>query len=167
MSKFYFHSFCDYRDDEKLAELNTTDGLEIPMLICIDNYAEVADMKEGYCYIDVMGIGKNVEVYPTIEAFKCSHEGVHYISMIPIGSFSLKEDDEDFEKSPRILFSGILRAFERNVSAEEDEPNVCLTVETLEFTVNFLTHYDGDLDVGYIVCGSAFLYGDLIPDEEE
>ena len=50
--------------------------------------------------------------------------------MIPIGTFPLDEE-RDFKESPHIIFTGKIIDVDRNSVASPDEPNYCVTVETL------------------------------------
>lgn len=85
--------------------------------------------------------------------------------MIPIGTFSPGHDNVNFQQSPHILFSGRVVGVAWNPSADANEPNCCLEIETLEMTFNLYMRYAASVEIGYIVHGVAWLFGDLMPTE--
>ncbi len=159
MSKMQFCYFMDY-EDGKMARMETAEN-EIPVNIFIDNAADYADAGEGPCEIQICGVGSDIEIYATEEEFEAAHPRLADISMIPAGTFSVNSDDENFEESPHILFSGRVLDVERNPEAEADGPNCFILVETLEMEVSLYLRCDGPVEPGYIVYGVAWLFGDL------
>lgn len=81
--------------------------------------------------------------------------------MIPIGTFPLDEE-ENFRESPHIIFTGKILDVDRNPTAPPDEPNYCVTVETLEMTITVFFISAENISVGGILHGVARLYGNIL-----
>ncbi len=161
MSEFTFCYFTDC-EDGKMARVETA-GSGIPVNIFIDNAAERAGIKKGPCSIDVRGVGSGVRVFASEEAYRAAGCKTAPFSLIPAGTFSPRGGDDAFEESPRVLFSGRVVEVERDPEAGEDEPDCRLRVETLEFAFDLYLRYDGPVEAGNIVHGSAWLFGDMRP----
>ena len=166
MAKLKFLYFMDYEDGE-IARVETSDdgGLEIPFNIFIDNADEYTDAKEGSCAIDICGVGSDIRIFNSEEDYcKDEKNKMASISMIPMGTFPANNDWEHFEQSPHILFSGRVLDVEWNPSAKSDEPNCDIVVESLGFTFNLYLRYDGTVNVGNIVHGIAWMFGNMVMD---
>ena len=156
MSRLEFFYFQDY-EDGKMARMQTTGEYEIPVNIFIDNASELEAAKPGYCNIDVCSVGSSIDIYASEEEYRQTDSNMDIMSMIPIGTFSAKPDDEAFQESPHILFTGKVLDVVLNPDAEEDEANCCILVETLGLTINIYLNYDRPVEKGYIVHGIAWL----------
>lgn len=162
-TRFLFHRFSDY-EDGKMARLEMMGEDEIPINLFADNAAEVQLTEGEPCYAVVCGIGSDIRVYPSGEAME-QERGMAKQSLIPMGTFPLDPDDENFEESPHILFGGIVldAAFLRD--APENDANCCLLVETLGMNFELYFRYEGTIEPGNAVYGVAWLFGDLYPGE--
>ncbi|MBQ6162930.1 MAG: hypothetical protein IJK23_00510 [Clostridia bacterium] len=165
MNQFRFYGFSDY-EDGKIASLETVGEYEIPLNVFIDNASEFDDIDECFCTVDLYGIGSEIEVFSSEEAYRAADKKLAVISMIPIGTFSAQPDDESFQPSPHILFTGKVLYVERDPNAGADEPNYFASVETLELKINLYFRYDGPVEEGYIIYGVAWLYGDMEVENE-
>ena len=162
MSTLTFFYFMDYKDG-KMARLETTEDMEIPVNIFIDNASEFEDLqRETTCSIDIYGVGSNIKEFPSEEVYEASGLQMAPISMIPMGTFPVK-DDPDFVESPHILFSGMVTEVESMLPSKPGDPNYCLTIETLEFEFHLYARVDKPVDAGYIIHGVAWLFGDIFP----
>lgn len=165
MNKLEFCYFMDY-DDGKMARMQTTGRLEIPVNIYIDNYEEVQAYKEGYCCMDVCALGGNIEVYVTEKEYLQNTDSyMDVMSMIPAGTFSPDPDKKDFKESPHILFTGKVMDVDWDSEPEPDLPNCCVLAETLELKINLYFKYDKPIEKGFVVHGVAWLFGDMEPCE--
>lgn len=166
MTKLRFHEFGDC-DDGKMAMMEILDETEIPINACVDNYEDVSGMNEGdVCYMDVFGVGSDIEIYRSEEEFKRSGSTMAPKSLIPTGTFSVKPDDADFRPTPHILFAGMVREVEVNPDAEEDDANYCLAIESYCLNFYLYLRYDGEIEVGDIAYGIAWLFGDLCLEDD-
>ena len=52
------------------------------------------------------GTGSEIRIYPDEDAYEKSANGLASCALIPIGTFTLKEEDPDFIEQPTILFTG-------------------------------------------------------------
>ncbi|MBE6069674.1 MAG: hypothetical protein E7211_18585 [Clostridium lundense] len=160
MSTFTFYGFADY-EGGKIARLETF-GENIPVNIFVDNASDITPSKGDVCSIEVCGEGSDLSFFATEEEYQVSGHRMATISLIPVGTFPLNPNDKQFHQSPHILFSGIVRSVEWNPSAEDDEANCCLTIETLDITLTLYCRNEAPVEAGYIVHGVAWLYGDMI-----
>lgn len=163
MTELYFHYFMDYEDGRMARVSIPNDDMDIPVNIFIDNADEYGDAAEGPCAIEICGVGDNVEIFSSEEDYrKAEGTSMAPISMIPMGTFPANDDWEHFEQSPHILYSGKVLDVEWDPSAEPDEPNCDIAIETLGFTFNLYLRYKGKVEAGNIVHGVAWLYGDMV-----
>ncbi len=160
MSKFVFSYFMDY-EGGKIARMYTAQQ-GIPVNIFIDNAADFKDVAEGPCSIDVYGVGSNIQIFPSKDSYFEANFGLDSTAMIPMGTFPANKDEEDFEQSPHILFTGKVLKVEPEPCDNPDDPNYCLLIETLEFEFNLIIRYDSPVEVGSIIYGVAWLFGDLV-----
>lgn len=160
MNRLAFCCFQGY-EDGKMASMQTTGDHEIPVNIFIDNASEMEDAEQGYYYIDVCGVGENIRVFASEEEYREENPDFGVLSLIPVGTFPANPEEEGFEESPHILFSGIVRGVKWNPEAGEEEPNCCILIETLELIITLYLRYDGPVEEGYIAHGIAWLYGDM------
>jgi hypothetical protein len=159
MSDFTFCRFTDY-EDGKMARLETIES-EIPLNLFAEPDSDFTIKENELCIVNIYGIGSNVKVYNDEETYKSSGSKMASVSMIPIGTFPINPDDEDFQESPHIMFTGKVTAVEFDSDAREDEPNYFVSVKTLEMDANIFLLYEGVIKVGEIISGIAWLYGDV------
>ena len=161
MNALRFCYYMDY-DNGKMARMQTTVDLEIPVNIFADDGSDFALAEGTICNIEVWGYGIDIEVFKTEEEFISSGNFMASISMIPTGTFSPKEEgNSDFQENPQIMFVGNVTDVEINPQAKPDENNYCLTINTLEMTINVFMRYDGIVEIGNVVYGTAWLYADI------
>ena len=159
MTDFKFFYFTEY-EDGKLAHLETCES-EIPVNIYADPDSDFSLKENDICSVDIIGVGSEIKYYENEEEFVKADTGLDVVSMIPIGTFALDED-ENFEESPHIIFTGKIIAVDVDPTAKSDEPNCFVTVETLDMTVTVVFNTDENISVGGILKGVAWLYGDIL-----
>lgn len=164
MNKLRLFDFSEY-EDGMMAHAQMIGEDEIPLNIFIDNYSEVSNLHDCDIDIDICGVGCEFEAYETEEEYYKQDPMLSSIALIPIGTFSVNSDDTDFKQSPHILFGGIVREVEFNAEAGDNEPNYCLTVDTLGITLTLFVSYQSEIKKGYIVHGVAWLYGDIAKEQ--
>lgn len=160
MTKLIFHGLTEY-EDGMMARVETTGDYKIPFNVYIDNSAELEDIHEGLCSINICGVGSGFQVFATEDEYEASDNKMALISMIPVGTFPLEGDDEQFEPSPHILFTGKVQNVEWNDIAGPDEPNCCVLIETLGLELELYMKYDEKIERGCIIHGVAWLFGDM------
>ena len=171
MSKLEFCYFMNYEDGEMarfktMAWFNTTESEEIPVNIYIDDAGDLEYEPEGHVEMDIYGIVKELKVYPSEEEYMKQEKPIMApISMIPIGTFPESwpdpPEDEDFDESPHIYFTGRVVESEWYPDAGEDWTDCKLLVETLGIELNLLLRYGKPISEGCIVQGVAWLFGNL------
>lgn len=166
MSLFEFCGFMDY-EDGKMARVTTMGEYEIPFNIFIDNASELEDVRARLCSIDVYGIGSDLSFFATEEEYRASGTRLAPEAMIPIGTFSLNEDDEDFKQSPHILFTGKVIDVDRDSCPGPDGPNCLILIETVGMIMQVYAECDEEIEKDYLVHGVAWLFGNLKPEDEE
>ena len=161
MTKVHFYHFVNY-EDGKLANLDLSeDG--IPVNIFIDNAEELGDLPECDAEIDVCGDSWGVDVYKTEDEYYAQGNNMAAQSMIPTGTFWVTDRTKQSRPEPTILYSGIVKSIDTDENAAEDRPNYLLEIETYGMTFSLYARYDGEIQAGDIVSGSAWIYGDLKP----
>ena len=163
MTEFVFNSFFDY-EDGKGARLQTRESL-IPVNVYADDETDL-DLQEGdLCSAEIYAIGaQDTRIFATEEDFHQAESRLGVPCMIPMGTFSLEEDDEEFEESSHILFVGIVNDVAVDPEAGPEEPNMLLLVETVEMELNLYIRTDRPVEKGNIVYGIAWLFGDIKKD---
>ena len=159
MTDFKFFYFTEY-EDGKLAHLETCES-EIPVNIYAEPDSDFSLKENDICSVDIIGVGSEIKYYENEEEFVKADTGLDVVSMIPIGTFPLDED-ENFEESPHIIFTGKIIAVDADPPAKSDEPNCFVIVETLDMTVTVVFNSDENISVGGILKGVAWLYGDIL-----
>lgn len=159
MTDFKFFYFTEY-EDGKLAHLETCES-EIPVNIYAEPDSDFSLKENDICSVDIIGVGSEIKYYENEEEFVKADTGLDVVSMIPIGTFPLDED-ENFEESPHIIFTGKIIAVDADPTAKSDEPNCFVIVETLDMTVTVVLNSDENISVGGILKGVAWLYGDIL-----
>ncbi len=160
MSIFLFENYIDY-EDGKMAHVYTNDIDEIPLNIHIDNADQFPDLKLCECEIDVAGVTGNLDVYQSAEAYNEAGTGFAEKSLIPMGTFSIPTNEDTFRPSADVIFTGQVLDVQWNPDSEPGKPNCCILVETLGFTFSLFLEYAGKIEKGYIVSGSAWLFGKI------
>ena len=159
MTDFKFFYFTEY-EDGKLAHLETCES-EIPVNIYAEPDSDFSLKENDICSVDIIGVGSEIKYYENEEEFVKADTGLDVVSMIPVGTFPLDED-ENFEESPHIIFTGKIIAVDADLTAKSDEPNCFVIVETLDMTVTVVFNSDENISVGGILKGVAWLYGDIL-----
>lgn len=159
-TKFVFNYFMDY-EDGKIAHLEMANEYEVPLNLYADNADEIMIENGAICFVDVLGIGSDIAVFGSEEEYKKSGNQMDSISMIPIGTFPADETTDEFEQSPYILFSGKVLNVEYNSDASFNEPNYCITIETLGMNFKLFIQCDEVISNGNIINGVAWLFGNL------
>ena len=160
MTEFVFQRFFECEDGQA-ARLKTAE-MGIPVNVFAEEDTDF-DLREGEgCKVELFGMGsQDTEVYPNEAAFRKNGSSMGVPSMIPAGTFPVKDGAEDFEESPWIIYVGMVKEVDTDPEAGPDQPNYCLTVETLEMTLQVYLHYDGPIEPGYILHGSAWLFASI------
>ncbi|MBQ5310733.1 MAG: hypothetical protein ILP19_01660 [Oscillospiraceae bacterium] len=161
-TKLIFHSFTDYdegREKGKLARLSTADS-EIPVNIYAEPDSDFGLCDGDMCNIEIYGVASDLDVYTDEDAYLKAETNLAPVSMIPMGTFPL-DDDDDFAENPRIIFTGKVIYVENYPDADVSEPNYCVVVETLEMNVILICRYDQEINKDNIVYGVAWLYGTI------
>lgn len=164
MTDFTFCWFADYKDG-KMARLKTSVSA-IPVNVYAESETDFDLVENDQCTADIIGIGSDVQFYPDEENFNKVNPNLAPVLMIPMGTFSINPDDENFEESPHIIFAGRIIEAEKNPCAEDDEPNCCATIETLEMKVTLFFRTADNIATGGILYGVAWLYGDILKKED-
>ncbi len=161
VTSFHFREFLEYEgaeEDGTLAALETTGASQIPINVFAEKNTDF-DLHEGeMCYCEVVGVGSGIKVFENEDAYYASDMKMASVAVIPTGTFS-PTGAPHFQQSPDIRFSGKVIDVDTDPEAEPDGPNYCITVETLEMTVIVFLRYEGKIETGYFVNGTAWLYG--------
>ncbi len=158
MNEFVFRYFADCEDGE-MARLETAE-FGIPVNVFAEDGTDFDLLDGEACKAELFGVGsRDTEIYPNEVAFEKSGSNMAVPSMIPAGTFPANDEAEDFEESPWIIYVGTVKEVDTDPEANENQPNYCLTVETLEMTLQLYLHYDGPIEPGYILHGTAWLFG--------
>ena len=161
MSRFNLCGFTDY-EDGKMGRFETAGPIGMPVNIFIDNAADFTGEERGLCSVDVSGVGRDIQVYESEETYLATDPKTDVPSLIPMGTFSPSDDGESFDQSPDTSFTGRVLDVDWDREAGEDEPNCCMLIETLELTFSLYLRYDRAVKKGYVVHGTAWLFGDLV-----
>ncbi len=170
--------FCGYEkaNGAVLAHVKTA-NMGIPMVVMADNYETYPELSPQVCQMDICGIGYHIKVFRDAEAFANTGTMMSEISMIPVGLFHNKEQ-EDLGPGPVVAFSGIVEKVDRliedpeNPSASEiaDEANDIepdlthvVVVKSLDFSMRCAVSWQGEIEPGNIVTGLAGLFGNIEP----
>ena len=157
MNDFVFRHFTECEDGQ-MAQLETAES-GIPVNVFAEDGTDF-DLQEGEnCTVELYGVGSQVDVYPSEEALDADGCRMAVPSMIPMGTFPPKDSEEAFEESAHIIFVGTVLEVDTDPEADENHPNYCLTVETLEMTINLYLRHEGPIEVGSILHGVAWLFG--------
>ena len=159
MTKIHFYRFWAY-EDGKLANAELEEG-GVPINIFVDNVEEYPDLPECDAEIEIFGASQELEVFETEEAYFAQGTNMAPQSLIPTGTFGMTGESKAYTPEPTILYSGIVRSVETREEAAENRPNYLLEVETYGMTFSLYARFDGEIRVGDIVSGSAWIYGDL------
>lgn len=155
-----FQHFMDY-ENGKMARLEVIAGYGLPLNLYVDNASELEINPGDRCFCAICGIGSGIKIFSSENEFKKTDHAMAPISMIPIGTFSANSEDKDFVQSPHILFTGRVLNAEFNPCAGPDEPNYCVTIETLDMNFTLYYRYDGTISADNIIHGVVWLFGKL------
>ena len=157
---FIFHSYVPYDDKNDhgfLAAMETTDGIPVNV------FAEPGssnDLQDGdTCEVLVYGVCSDLTVYTSEEQYRAADTPLDVIAMIPAGTFSPDPENTDFKQSPWIIYSGKIIQAQKLEAEDERRPNYFIVVETLGMTIGAYTHFNDEIEPGYVVHGTAWLYG--------
>ena len=165
MTKVHFYHFMRY-EEGKLANVDLLE-YGVPAYIFIDNSKELEGLQECDAEIDIYGVAGAVDVFKTEEEYRAQGKNMDVQSMIPMGTFWVKDKTKKSGPEPTILYSGIVQSVERDEEAAEDRPNYLLEIATYGMTFSLYVRHGGEIQAGDIVSGSAWIYGDLKPVEEK
>ena len=141
-----------------MARLETVKSM-IPINVFAEDGTDF-DLKDGErCTAELCGIGMDVDVYASEEALYADGCSMAVPSMIPMGTFPPKDQEESIEESAHVLFVGKVLEVDTRPDAAENTPNCCLTVETLEMTFQLYLRCKDSIEVGNILYGVAWLFG--------
>jgi hypothetical protein len=160
MSEFRFLYF--QKDAQgRMARVETLGEKPLPLNVHIDNARELGDPPEGPCRIDVSGIGMEMRVYPSEEAYRAAGLKLAPRTLIPMGAVPPKKDYPDFVESAHVLFAGKVLEAEAYPDTGPECPNcgVLLETEALRFRLYFRT--EEHVEAGCVASGVAWLYGDM------
>ena len=155
ITELTFRFYEDSKEDEVIGRFNTK-GYDIPVNISIDN-AEKHRLICGDTYrLYLNGWGRNTDIYEDESAFAEQYGHMAVPSLIPIGTFP---NDSKDGGTPRILFVGTVNQVDRLDDSDDDGPNYCLEIETLDMTFHLFLLHEGEIKPGNVIHGEAWLYG--------
>lgn len=157
MTDVFLHELQDY-DNGKIARLELAGEEKVPFALFADN-AEKIEGRYGKCKVDIQGIGSEIKV-SSAEEYAVSDHVMAEESMIPVGLFS--PDGAEQQASPHISFTGRVLSVEENPTSSICGPRYGLVVKTYGMTFSLYIDYNEDIEVGNIIEGIAWLFGDLI-----
>ena len=160
MTKVRFYRFVPY-EDGFMGHFELLDE-GVPVNIFIDNAEDFKDAPECDAEVDIFGVYQGLDVFKTEEEYRATGTHMATESMIPTGTFTPGGNQAGYEQSPTILYNGIVKEVETDEEAEENRPNYCLTIQTYGMTFHLFARYDGEIQVGDIVSGNAWIYGDMV-----
>ena len=159
MDKFVFRHFIECEDGQ-LARIETAQS-GIPVNIFAEDDTDY-DLQDGEeCTVTVYGIGNLIDIYQSEEEYYAEGCTMDVPSIIPVGTFPPSNSEESFEESSHCLFVSTVTNVDAAADAAENQPNYCITVETLEMTVVLYLCYEGPIEVGNILHGIAWLFGTI------
>ncbi len=162
LTKFRFRCFIDC-EEGKIAQVETTGDMEVPMNILCDENTDFSLAGGDLCEIDVCGVANGVELFKNEDEYYATGSMFAVPSIIPSGSFPSDGNAESGPgQVPVIMFTGTIRAVEKNPEPKPDEPGYRLEVETLEMSMSLYLNYDGELKEGSVISGEAWLFGDVV-----
>ncbi len=164
-TRLRFFRFTPY-EDGTMAEMETADGMPIPVNVYADPDTVFFMHAGTVCSFPVYAIGnrRTVELYRTPEEYERSGNSLLNPGMIPMGTFSPKENDGDFKPSPHIELTGTVTAVHEMGEGDTDRPNYCLETETLGMTVYVYLHWEKKIEPGFVLHCVAWLFGDVAPE---
>ena len=162
MTTVHFYTFLPYEDPSE-GEMGRFELAEegVPLNIYIDNAGDYPDLKECDGEVQIYGVAQGLKHFKTEAEYAASGSHMAVQSMIPSGTFATPSHAENFEQSPTIIYSGIVKSVDTNPGASENEPNYFLEIETYGMTFYLYAHTEEEISVGDIVSGGAWIYGDL------
>lgn len=160
MTEFVFCGFSDY-EDGKIARLETKET-GIPINVYAEEGTDFSLTKGERCKVDIVAVGSNIKIYKNEEDYKKTGTPFAPISLIPTGTFPGSQCYKDFEENAYVLFSGKILEAEMNPEPDEDGPNCCALVETLEMSIRVYFRTSEPDKFGGIISGNAWLFGDII-----
>lgn len=161
MSKFIYNgSFM--QDDDRIAILESIEE-GFPLNVCMEEGSSF-DLAEGdECeLLDLSGVAGNMSFYGSSEEYYETNPHLADCAMIPSGTFPAKIEDDEFEPSPTIIFTG--KVLETDIDPEAgDWPNCMAVVDTYGFTISLYWHDDEKKlpKVGGIMKGQAWIYANV------
>ena len=162
MGKFIFNeSFMQGED-----QIATLESIEegFPLNVCMEEGSSF-DLKEGdECeLVNLSGVAGNMSFFDSSEEYYETKPRLADCAMIPCGTFPANEEDDEFEPSPTIIFTG--KVLDTAIDPEAgDWPNCMAEVETYGFTISLYWHDDEKKlpKVGGIMKGQAWIYADVV-----
>ena len=156
--------FCGYMEYEEgqLARVETLES-GIPVNIHAEDDSDFTLHEGENCEVDICAVGSHFELYRTEAEYKAAGKRMAAMSMIPSGTFPANPDDAGFRQSADIIYTGkilnVMKAQEE--TAEENGPNYCLEIQTYELRFYLYVWYDGTIECGSLISGTAWLFGTL------
>lgn len=145
-----------------MARMETFDS-RIPVNIHAKDDSDFT-LKEGtICKIEILADQDKLTIHKDADAFAEAGTVLAAHSMIPVGTFSETPDGRPVKESPFTLFSGEITEVQHNDNAQEDEPNYCLKIESLELNFYLYCWLDDEEPVkaGNYAEGVAWLFGTI------
>ena len=166
MTKATFGSYIDYDETEKLARIYVSENdasPSIPLNVSLEDGSDV-DLVEGEsCEVSIWSNEySDLGVYTPEE---CAEQGFGSVlphKLIPSGTFPADPSKErEFTQNATIVFTAVVLEAEKTVDPEDDEPCYKLLLEAYGLTFSLLYFGHGPVEPGYVVDGTAWIYGKL------
>lgn len=111
------------------------------------------------CTVQLYGTVSRVDIYQSKEALYADRCTLAVPSLVTVGMFPPEEGEESLEVFPISLIVGTVLEVDIINRDADNQPNCCVTVETLEMTVRLYLCYEGKIEVGNIVAAIVLLCG--------
>ena len=163
-----FGNYMDYSENETLARVYvSTDDVRVPVNISLDEGSDVTLREGDLCDAVLWSNDYDVQTFASDEEYRKADTQMAPVSMIPMGTFPANPDQKDFQQNAMILFTGFVRAVERNPEPEDDAPIYRIRIETYGLTFDLYYFEDEPVEPGYLVHGRVWLYGELHRSEDQ
>ena len=154
-----------YEDEETAIFQGWIKGCDYPLNIQVIDKLLFPNIEEDVEYnVEIVCFADELKLYTTEEEFCADHGMMSPKSLIPIGTFSLNEEDES--QTSYVWMNGIIKRVERKINSYTGNPYYHLLIESLDAEYDVLVAeglIDQELEVNDIVSVhgwlSGFIYG--------
>lgn len=137
---------------------------DFPTNVCIPDAGRLIDISSGFFEAQIAAFAQEITLYKDATAYKASENNLAPEAFIPMGTFSIQENDDNFIQSATAIMSAVIDSYEKKINSYSGKCYYLLNTHCMGFKLDVLLSEEDvseAITVGGIISGTFYLSGHI------